>query len=633
MAVAPRSTERCTCPSTVADGDVQIITRDGLRFTIRQSYAYIDAHALGDMLGADSSKHDGTTVISTANIATLCIGRLVRAVTLHAAPRWAGRSQTFMVRARLCSGHGTVGDIHEGAAVVRSVGSIRLHLRASTVELSGTSDAQRHVLFADMPALPSLDFAVSHVSLGSAIEAVGLYTGGRYEGRELIVEHGSIDGGRDALTGDTMLKLRRPWCDTVHSLTIIRPCNASNVMCGARAAAIGAPARERRRLMSESTAPPEGELLPYRTPKTDSPVGFPPRLANGARGTFHAYNPFLLIEADGSASLLARWSNYNFCTHKKNFDANLAEAKGALTSVVVRVPLNTTSWDIAHGGRLAVWDAITARHPMDESEIVSGAEDPRAIRWRGETLVFVAAWESSRGDGLQWQHMLRLPLLAASIPGQRASDTRMEIDERASPRLGKHLPTLATPRAQRTREKNWNPFVWKDRLYVEYSLEPRLVLMVDRASGRGAPVLPMTSSPAVQAWVEKLGPVSGGTPAVELPGHGVFLALGHVKLFKKKGSRTATSKMMYKHFWYAFEARPPFAILGASLPFTLPSQLPSVPSIQFATGLVYQSRTRELIVSYGELDCYATLARFPLTATLEATLGRRKSDTPPHALD
>ena len=208
-----------------------------------------------------------------------------------------------MVRARLCSGHGTVGDIHEGAAVVRSVGSIRLHLRASTVgclarRMRSDRPFRRHA------GTPSLDFAVSHVSLGSAIEAVGLYTGGRYEGRELIVEHGSIDGGRDALTGDTMLKLRRPWCDTVHSLTIIRPCNASNVMCGARAAAIGAPARERRRLMSESTAPPEGELLPYRTPKTDSPVGFPPHLANGARGTFHAYNPFLLIEADGSASLL-----------------------------------------------------------------------------------------------------------------------------------------------------------------------------------------------------------------------------------------------------------------------------------------------------------------------------------------
>ena len=101
----------------------------------------------------------------------------------------------------------------------------------------------------------------------------------------------------------------------------------------------------------------------------------------------------------------------------------------------------------------------------------------------------------------------------------------------------------------------------------------------------------MTSSPAVRAWVDKLGPVSGGTPAVELRTYGLFLALGHVKLFKKKGGKTATSTMMYKHFWYVFETRPPFAVLGASLPFTLPSQLGEAPSIQFATGLLHRSAT------------------------------------------
>ena len=57
-------------------------------------------------------------------------------------------------------------------------------------------------------------------------------------------------------------------------------------------------------------------------------------------------------------------------------------------------------------------------------------------------------------------------------------------------------------------------------------------------------------------------------------------------------------------------------------------QLESVPSIQFATGLLYRPHAHELLVSYGELDCYATLARFPLTATLEATLGRRQDDVP-----
>ena len=79
--------------------------------------------------------------------------------------------------------------------------------------------------------------------------------------------------------------------------------------------------------------------------------------------------------------------------------------------------------------------------------------------------------------------------------------------------------------------------------------------------------------------------------------------------------------MMYKHFWYAFEAHPPFAVLGASTPFTLPSQLPVTPSIQFATGLLYRPGARDLLVAYGEVDCHASLARFPLQVTAAELLG------------
>jgi hypothetical protein len=111
------------------------------------------------------------------------------------------------------------------------------------------------------------------------------------------------------------------------------------------------------------------------------------------------------------------------------------------------------------------------------------------------------------------------------------------------------------------------------------------VLSLNVITGEGTPVLPVSSSTPAAAWVRKLGPVSGGTPAVHLSSEGLFIALAHVKLFNKKGSRTATHAMVYKHFWYTFEARPPFRVMGASRPFTLPSQLNATPpSIQFATG-------------------------------------------------
>ena len=81
-----------------------------------------------------------------------------------------------------------------------------------------------------------------------------------------------------------------------------------------------------------------------------------------------------------------------------------------------------------------------------------------------------------------------------------------------------------------------------------------------------------------------------------LPGQDLFLGLAHLKLWNKKGARTATSSMVYKHFWYTFEAAPPFRIVGVSSPFTLPTQLPKRPPIQFATGLLLNAHTHEIVV-------------------------------------
>ena len=66
----------------------------------------------------------------------------------------------------------------------------------------------------------------------------------------------------------------------------------------------------------------------------------------------------------------------------------------------------------------------------------------------------------------------------------------------------------------RSREKNWSPFSWRGGVYLEYSLQPRLVLALNRRTGVCSPVLPLTSSAGVQAWLDKLGPASGGPPSV-----------------------------------------------------------------------------------------------------------------------
>ena len=422
------------------------------------------------------------------------------------------------------------------------------------------------------------------------------------------------------MDADAIVVIPIAWRATVRSIGLLRECDGSrsNILCDGDAGGL-----------IEFSVPIQGELLPYRTPPSSYPQGFPTPLANGKRGNFHAYNPSLLVEPDGSTiTIVMRWSNYNFCTKKANFDDNVKEAKGSLMSFVIRGRLNSTSWQYKEG-KLSVWKSVAEKYAIRDGDIVSGIEDPRLIRYNEDMLLWAAVWEDRKDlkDGMQWQNLLRLRGRGANAAV--AASGRLEVDESyVTPLLAPWLAQFGKPHKERYREKNWNPFVWKGDLYVEYSLEPRLVLKIDPVTYVGTPVLPLTSSAAARAWVHRLGPVSGGTPAVELPEHGVFLALGHAKLFKKKGRRTGNSHMMYKHFWYAFANMPPFALLGASLPFTLPTQLDETPSIQFATGLIYRQNTHELIVSYGELDCHATIARFPLTPTLEATLSRRREATP-----
>ncbi|EOD10622.1 hypothetical protein EMIHUDRAFT_452604 [Emiliania huxleyi CCMP1516] len=351
----------------------------------------------------------------------------------------------------------------------------------------------------------------------------------------------------------------------------------------------------------------------------------------GAHGHFTAYNPSLLSGGGGGFTLVLRFSNYNFCDSegpKLTFGDslgggdNLAAAGGALMSFVATLRVRGATDSTGEGW--SVWHEVSALFPVSEAASVSGPEDPRAIAWRGGVLVFLSVWESTK---TQWQYA---------------------VDRLVAKQLLCWLPQLEHDGERESREKNWSPFKLGGALFAEYSLEPRLVLAINEETGVGTPLLPLSSSPAATAWVRKLGPVSGGTPAVHVPDEGVFIALAHTKLFKKKkSSRTATQRMaaISLTMWsptswvarYTFEDAPPFRVIGTSTPFSLPTQRAQVPSIQFATGL---QRTlngseldcSELIVSYGEMDCHATLASFSLAQALASAHGRANARLAPPLL-
>ena len=544
------------------------------------------------------------------------------------------------------------------------------------------------VVSADMPNLSLLGDANrttrarhrhSHLVFGRAIRGVVLYRRANFRGAQLLVlarskegvekEEGTGEGAGGAL--ETCFALPAQWIDEVHSIVLLhRRCRegggrdgrlggliggrrapselglqctrqamaearvaAAETAASAQAAAAVTIRRKVPRPLQFSTqGADEGAMVPLRLPES-APRGLAAPLAAGAHGHFYTYNPVLLPGEGDRLWLVARHSNYHFCPNshrngsgfKRDFEANLEEANGAIMSFVLAAELDGASWnltshrlaqdggaDIGGGGggargvtrggadAWALLSELNALYPALETSTVSGPEDPRVIETAGGLIFFIAAWDSSR---VQWQHAVRFedappaaragaarsgaPAAAAEEETRgsallrrggtarpSALSRRLELSERFVHALRPWFPQLrASHKQTRLREKNWSPFSWGGGIYLEYSIEPRLVLSLNLETGLATPLFPITSSPAVRAWLERLGPVSGGTPAVYVAGADLFLALAHVKRFAKRGSsRTATSATVYKHFWYTFEPRPPFRILGASTPFTLPSR-------------------------------------------------------------
>ncbi len=101
-------------------------------------------------------------------------------------------------------------------------------------------------------------------------------------------------------------------------------------------------------------------------------------------------------------------------------------------------------------------------------------------------------------------------------------------------------------------EKNWSPFVSKDRLYVIYSDQPRVILEVEWESG-----FCHEAARTLGAFPRDLGEIRGGTPAYASdPEEGApFLTFFHSSFPAKTGKGKA-----YVMGAYTFDKEPPFTI-------------------------------------------------------------------------
>jgi len=146
-------------------------------------------------------------------------------------------------------------------------------------------------------------------------------------------------------------------------------------------------------------------------------------------------------------------------------------------------------------------------------------------------------------------------------------------------------------------QKNWSFFEHNGDLLCEYSILPHIILKIDINLGITTEVY-KTGKKGLDVTSYKS--LRGGSNSIRttLNGKKCYLNIGHI---------TTGYPYDYKHFFYIFECKPPFEILG----ITEPSKLDSKARIQFAAGI--SEFKDNIYVTYGISDCHNRISIFSKT--------------------
>lgn len=159
-------------------------------------------------------------------------------------------------------------------------------------------------------------------------------------------------------------------------------------------------------------------------------------------------------------------------------------------------------------------------------------------------------------------------------------------------------------------QKNWSPFAYNGKLYCEYSINPHVILEIDSETGDTFEVyntlFERTSTQKDESVIcsmkINLDKLRGGTPSVlvEHNSEPVYLGIGHSQL----------SVGNYGHFFYTFQASPPFSLKKISDYF----KFDGGEVIQFACGLSVSDD--KVYVSYGVNDTTNRISTYRLDRVL-----------------
>ena len=149
-------------------------------------------------------------------------------------------------------------------------------------------------------------------------------------------------------------------------------------------------------------------------------------------------------------------------------------------------------------------------------------------------------------------------------------------------RLGRPVYAKTSP------QKNWMPFVLNGQLYLEYSINPHIVLSFDPLTGQCIEI----AQGRINAQLARFE-IHGGAPALRYTASS-YLGLANTQ------ERFWYQERYYGAVFYLFNAEPPFTITHMSRPLRIGSRKERV---SYAAGMLFSGDRNSLLVSIGLCDC------------------------------
>ena len=221
----------------------------------------------------------------------------------------------------------------------------------------------------------------------------------------------------------------------------------------------------------------------------------------------------------------------------------------------------------------------------------NGVEDPRVFLFRKEL------WVAANANGSRKTHEC-VPLMCI----WKMSDPRNTF---------RYIKTPRSLGSDNQSQKNWAPFEWNGELLFEYSVNPHIILRTNIESGKTIIIYKSedTNKPKLSG--------GGAAIAVYIGKRKYFLNIAHLwlpvgnwlEIFKSYYSEGRMYNRDYYHYFYLFEAEPPFRIVFMSDAFKIAG---GSEKVQFAGGCTYNSDQNKIVISYGKKDCDTAFAFYDI---------------------